>query len=87
MAKVIQSEKGFKLIETSRLEIVELGGLGICDSCGNTAETGVYIAVLNSWYCKECFEKWHKRAKHYAQDSRIEERNFNVYKSLLSPKI
>ncbi len=86
MAKVIQSEKGFKLIEVSWLEIVELGGLGICDSCGKTAGTGVYIAVLNSWYCKECFEKWHKRAKHYAQDSRIEESNFNVYKSLLRPK-
>lgn len=86
MAKVIESKKGFKLIETSRLEIVELGGFGICDYCGNTAETGVYIAVINSWYCKKCFEKWHERAKHYAQDSRIEERNFNTYQQLLCPK-
>lgn len=84
MAKVIESEKGFKLIECSRNEVVQyLGGYGICDSCNNTEETGIYIAVLNHWYCPKCFSEWHKTARNYESDRPIEERNFEHYKNAL----
>lgn len=83
MAKVIESEKGFKLIECNRTETTKFGGAGICDRCNGTPETGIYIAVLNSWYCPKCFEDWHTTARHYDEDKRIEEKNFTAYKDVL----
>lgn len=83
MAKVIESKKNFKLIECSRTEVAEVfGGAGICDRCNETPGTGVYIAVLNSWYCTKCFEDWHKEAKNYPEDQKVEQSNFDHYKPL-----
>ena len=42
-----------------------------------------YIAVLNDTMCKECYKKWVKSAKRYAEDIPIENKNFNYYKNLL----
>lgn len=83
MAKVIESKKDFKLIECTRTEVAEVfGGAGICDRCNETPGTGVYIAVLNSWYCPGCFEEWHKEAKNYPDDRKVEQSNFDHYKPL-----
>ena len=37
---------------------------------------------VNRWirWCKDCYEKWHKRAEYYPEDSRIETRNYEFYK-------
>lgn len=86
MAKVIENKKGFKVIEISRRELVEklsiYGALGICDFCNGTNNKGYYIAVLNHWYCPECYESWLKRAKYYTSDSAVENRNFEQYKQI-----
>lgn len=83
MAEVVKNDKGFKVIHCSITEIVDLGGLGICDYCNNASYHGFYIAVLNAWYCPKCYERWHKEAVYYPEDKPIEDKNFKVYSKLL----
>lgn len=77
MAHKHENEKGFSVIRTETLsEALRLGGIAICDWCNKSSYTGYYVAVLNHWYCDECFNDWYKRAKRYPEDIRIEERNY-----------
>lgn len=85
MAKVIENTKGFYVIEIPLVELNEaFGGLGICDYCATASQMGYYIAVLNSWYCPQCYKKWLARAVRYPQDMDIEKRNFDIVKEKLS---
>lgn len=84
MAKVIENTKGFLLIEATRTELFKIGGMGICDYCNATSENGVIIAVLNEWFCMDCYNDWLKRAKRYSEDIPIEERNFEYYKRVFN---
>lgn len=87
MAKVIENEKGFKVIEISLSECAnKLGGLGICDSCNNAAFNHKYIAVLNSCYCNKCYEDFETNATYYPEDSKFENINFEATKSKLGIK-
>lgn len=84
MAKKIENEKGFLVLEVSHIEcITKLGGYGICDSCNKASTDGYYIAVLNHWVCPECYKEWIGRAKRYANDIPIEERNYAHYSKRL----
>ena len=87
MAKIFENKKGFKVIEATRGEMMcalsEYGCVGICDSCGKSKPDGYYIAVLNCWYCKDCFNKWYMLAKYYPEDAEIENRNFELYRQIL----
>lgn len=76
MASIIENKKGFKIIELSITELNQIGGLGICDSCNSAAFSGYYIAVLNMWYCPNCYHSFLERAKWYQEDSKIENQNF-----------
>ena len=51
MAKIVDNPKRFKVIELSRNELAKIGGIGICDRCNGTSNTGYYVAVLNCWFC------------------------------------
>ncbi len=86
MAQIINNPHGFKVIEVSRAEMVEklseYGCVGICDYCAKSPVNGYYIAVLNQWYCPECYKRWVKDARYYPEDARVEDRNFNYYKTL-----
>jgi len=87
MAKKFENEKGFLIIKTENVDdTLKLGGLGICDYCNKADFTGYYIAVLNAWYCEECFNDWYKRAIRYSEDIKYEEKNFNFY-SFLYPEL
>lgn len=81
------NNKGFLVLEVSRERMLErlkkYGCLGICDFCAVIPERGYYVAVLNRWLCKECFDEWYSDAERYQEDIPIEERNFERYKSLL----
>lgn len=88
MAKIIENEKGFKVIEVTGREMLKIGCGNICDNCAEMESgTGYYVAVLNRWFCPECYEKWYGYAINYANehhsDRLIEERNFELYKILL----
>lgn len=86
MAQIIDNKKGFKVIQIGRDDLVRtlaaFGSSGICDRCCKSPNTGYYIAVLNMWFCPECYNKWIANATRYDEDKEVEERNFNFYKSL-----
>ena len=83
MAEVVETEKGFKVIHTSRTECLKWGGIGICDHCNESPQHGYYVAVLNFWLCPDCYDRWIKNAKRYPEDNAVENMNFRYYKSLL----
>ena len=84
MAKIIENKKCFKVIECSLAECIEFGGLGICDHCNSKSDIGYYVAVINSWICKECYDKFMLRAVRYNEDIAIENKYFEIYKKLLN---
>lgn len=97
MAKIINHEKGFKIIELSPEEALKHAGFGIgiklvCDNCNNPFFIDdklklYYIAVLNMVFCKDCYEKWINNATYYPEDAAYELNHFNWYKELLNDVI
>lgn len=98
MAKVVNNDKGFKVISLSHEEGEALGwGIwhrndadtdNLCDflcmQCNKPIEGELYyIAVLNDTMDKECYDRWYKNARRYTEDIPIEDRNFNYYKEAL----
>ncbi len=81
MAKIIENEKGFKVIEVSNLECICWGGYAICDNCNDAFYKGFYVAVLNRVFCPKCYEDFMQYATYYPEDSKIEIRNFEYMKS------
>ncbi len=74
----------FLVIEATSLEMYSAcGSPGICDYCGQPSENGYYIAVLNSWYCPECYEKFKELAVWRHHDHVIEGKNYQYYGKLL----
>ncbi|MCE5332903.1 MAG: demethylase [Bacteroidales bacterium] len=88
MASKEENAKGFLVIKVRAVELMKVsrGSLGICDSCNNAAFDGYYVAALNHWMCKDCYDGWSKRAKYYPEDSHIEKRNYERYAKLLNVK-
>ncbi len=82
MAKIVDNSKGFKVIELTRSELAEIGGIGICDRCNGTSNIGYYVAVLNCWLCNKCYNEWYRSATHYPEDMKIENRNFDIIVSI-----
>lgn len=86
MAKQVECGK-FLVIECTARELyVACGAPGLCDRCANTPSNGYYIAVLNQWWCKECYEDWKETAHWYPEDADIERKNFNFYAPRLGLK-
>lgn len=90
MAKIVNNDKGFKVISLSIEDAASLGfgpyGLGacVCMHCNNIIKGDIYyIAVLNDVMDKECYDRWYKGATRYTEDIPIEDRNFNHYKEAL----
>lgn len=90
MAKQIEAGK-FLVIECTAGELMDAvdSDICICDWCGRAylpSDKGCYIAVLNHWYCKECYEEWIERAIYYPNDADVERRNFEFYAPRLGVK-
>ena len=90
MAKQINAGK-FLVIECTAGELMGAVGsdLCICDWYGRAylpSDKGCYIAVLNQWYCKECYYEWLGHAKWYPEDTDVERWNFNFYAPRLGVK-
>ena len=83
MAKKIDAGR-FLVIECTAAELMDAVGSYecICDWCDKTQPhngKGYYIAVLNHWYCEECYKQWISRATYYPEDADVERRNFEFY--------
>ena len=90
MAKQITYGK-FLLIECTDGELMNAVGsnICICDWCGKPflpSDKGVYIAVLNHWYCWDSFLQWYADAEWYPQDVDVERKNFEFYAPRLGVK-
>lgn len=91
MAKIVNNDKGFKVISLSIEDAASLGfglygsGACVCMHCNKGCLSGdiYYIAVLNDTMCKDCYEEWLKDAVKYVDDAPYEEQNFNRYKEAL----
>lgn len=90
MTKIVNNDKGFKVISLSIEDAASLGfglygsGACVCMHCNNIIKGDIYyIAVLNDVMDKECYDEWYKGATRYTEDIPIENRNFNHYKEAL----
>jgi len=84
MAEAVVTSKGFLTISTSNIEVVRLGGYGICDRCGEANVKGHIVAVLGGrWYCPECFEDWHVGAVNFEEDHAYERRVYDKFAKAL----
>lgn len=80
-----QTTKGHKFIKVSLKEMTgPLRGLGICDSCCKAMFEGYLIPVLNSAYCKNCFDEWQERATWYEEDKFYEDMKTAHFLSILN---
>lgn len=81
------NSKGFKIIKTSKQEIISIGGFGICDSCAKISEYGYLIPALGSyWYCEKCYQEWLGHCRYYEEDREFEENKYKYYIKLLKGK-
>lgn len=82
MATPLQNDKRFLVIKMSWREYVAATDTwGWCDLCGFNEfgdEEGYYIAVINQWYCKKCYDAWYSTATHYKVDTEKERASYNV---------
>jgi hypothetical protein len=90
MAKQIEAGK-FLVIECTAGELMNAIGsdICICDWCGRAylpSDKGCYIAVLNQWYCQECYNEWIDRMVWSPEDADVQRMNFEFYAPLLGVK-
>lgn len=90
MAKIVENDKGFKVICINNAEAAKLGfgiipGACICMDCNNLIFDEIYyIAALNDVMCKECYKEWYDSATHYEDDVEYENRYFDYYSKQLN---
>lgn len=66
--RIKYTPQGFSYIDVSLLEVVNWGGMGICNNCGKIHKNLKLIWVLADTYCDDCFNEWLKRTKEYSQE-------------------
>lgn len=77
----IRLKNGLTAYRTTALELVLIGGFGICDECNSRPPEGYLVPVLNHWMCPKCFDEWKDTGKYNPQDAPIEARNCRYYES------
>lgn len=84
MARLINTEKGFKVIVISYEEAKYLG-FGtpegcICANCNDIIQDEIYyIPALNDTMDKDCYDEWYRDATYYPEDAPYEQRNIDRY--------
>lgn len=79
--KKFKLENGLTYYTVSTIELSRIGGLGVCDHCGEYHDKGFLIPVLNHWICEKCFNEWKQDAVHYPEDDVYEQRAIEYYES------
>lgn len=75
---------GYIAYRTTTAEIQSIGGLGVCDECGeHHPEGGYLVPVLNHWMCEKCFNEWESDARYYPEDIPVQNRRAAYYESLI----
>lgn len=83
MRKIKKDKCGYYYAEVSFKEILDWGGLGICDTCGEpifmNGKIGKLVWVLGGCICERCFNSWQTRNKVYQEDLMLQEQNAKQY--------
>ena len=85
MAKKVENDKGFLIIEMDYLEAVKIALFGfdgaiICDQWNDIInEKYYYIAVLNKAFCKNCCDDFISKYERHEEDIAYEKRHYNFY--------
>ena len=80
MAKQWENKKRLLVVKMSWREYVAATDtFGICDCCGSSDfdEGGYYVALVNDWYCKTCFDAYYSGAVRASSDLIKERENWN----------
>lgn len=76
------TKNGLIAYKTTTAEIQSIGGLGICDECGQFhPEGGFLVPVLNHWQCEACFNECKDRLQKYPEDMLYEARRAEYYEA------
>ena len=83
MARLINTEKGFKVIEMAPEEARQLGwGVAegcVCTFCNKIINgTIYYVPALRDTMDKECYDDWYKDAVYYPEDAKTEQADIDL---------
>ena len=81
--KKIKTSVGYTAYQATAYETALLGGAGICDHCGEFADEGYLVPVLNHYMCPECFKDWEQRGRFYPEDLPVEQRTIAYYEAMI----
>lgn len=85
MAKIIENDKGFKVIHCNYEQIVVFGNNeGRCSLCCEIAHDGYYVAATGMWMCRQCYRRWMADAVYDVECAETEERNFEQMRRMLN---
>lgn len=66
MKEIKYTPQGFSYVDVGIFEVINWGGIGICNSCGKGPFRNLKLVwVLGDTYCEQCFNNWLERAKSY----------------------
>ncbi len=77
--KKFKTAKGYIVYKATAAETALLGGIGVCDDCGQETAQGFLVPVLNHYMCPACFQDWEAHGTFYPQDTEIEAKNAAYY--------
>lgn len=76
-----KAKSGHLAYRSNAVETLLLGGMGICDDCGELATEGFLVPVLNHYMCPECFHNWENRGTFYSEDIPYEQHTAACFES------
>ena len=92
MRRIKKDRCGYYYADVSVQEILNWGGFGICDTCGEpiakNGKVGKLVWVLGGCICEKCFADWDKRKVKYKEDLALQEECAErYYKNYLGKEI
>ena len=67
--RIKETKVGYNYVIVTPQEILNWGGMCICDGCNKPflTENMYLVWALTDTYCKSCFEKWKRRSLKYSK--------------------
>ena len=78
-----KSKCGYTVYKVTAVEVMRLGGIGVCDECNCAALHGYLVPVLNHYMCQDCYNEWNEQATYYEEDIPYEQRMSEYYEKMI----
>lgn len=90
MATKLENDKNYLIIKMSWADFVattDSWGMCYCCSKYDASEKYYYVAMVNDYYCKTCFDAWYNSKKYLScADYQKERENYNKTIKLMQQK-